>query len=215
MRLRNYIVLMMIVFMVTGGCGSQAQKGIEDMGEKMVDKVAGEKKLEQARPRLVKLTTSKGDIVIELNWAAAPVSSANFVRYVEEGFYDGTIFHRVMKDFVVQGGGFTADMRRKKTHKPIINESKNGLKNTRGTIAMARTGEPDSATSQFYINLASSHFLDYAGPDRCGYAVFGRVVEGMDAVDRIAGVKTTTKRGMRDVPVEPVVIESARIVPGK
>jgi cyclophilin family peptidyl-prolyl cis-trans isomerase len=215
MRLRDFVVLMLVVFVVTGGCENQVKEEAKSSGGKVTEKGITQKKSEQNRPKLVKLTTSMGDIVIELDWAAAPVSSANFVSYVEEGFYGGTIFHRVIKDFMVQGGGFTADMVQKPTHKPIVNESKNGLKNKRGTIAMARTSEPDSATSQFYINHTDNHFLDYAGPDRPGYAVFGRVVEGMEGVDKIAGVKTTTRRGMRDVPIETVVIESAKIVPEK
>lgn len=215
MRLRIFVVLLLVVFVITGGCGNQVKEDIKGVGGKVAEKGITQQKSEQVKPKLVKLTTSMGEVVIELDWAAAPVSSANFVSYVEEGFYDGTIFHRVIKGFVVQGGGLTPDMKEKQAHKPIINETRNGLKNERGTIAMARTSAPDSATSQFYINHTNNHFLDYAGPDRPGYAVFGRVVEGMKVVDRIAGVKTTTKRGMRDVPIEPVVIESAQIVPGK
>jgi cyclophilin family peptidyl-prolyl cis-trans isomerase len=171
----------------------------------------------------VKLETTMGDIVIELNEQAAPITVGNFLRYLDEGFYDGTIFHRVIHNFMIQGGGFTADMMQKPTHGPITNEASNGLKNDRGTIAMARTDNPDSATSQFFINHKNNDALNYQGPAKPGYAVFGNVVKGMDVVDSIAAVKTTTKmrmirgrrRPMQDVPVEPVVIKSARVVAGK
>jgi len=153
-----------------------------------------------------------GEIVIELNEEAAPVTVKNFLRYIEEGFFDGTIFHGVIPNFMIQGGGFTSDMRQKKTHAPIVNEAGNGLKNTRGTITMARTNEPDSATSQFFINHKNNDFLNYAGPGKPGYAVFGKVIEGMETVDKIAAVKTATRMGMRDVPVEPVVIKSVQVV---
>ena len=162
-------------------------------------------------PKQVKLETSMGDIVIELNEEAAAVTVKNFLRYVEEGFYDGTIFHRVIPNFMIQGGGFTADMRRKQTLEPIINEAANGLKNDRGTITMARTNDPDSATSQFFINHKDNDFLNYAQGRNPGYAVFGKVVEGMNVVDAIAAVGTTMRRGMQDVPVEPVVIKSATL----
>ena len=163
----------------------------------------------------VKLETSMGDIVIELNEEASPITVKNFLRYVEEDFYDGTIFHRVIPDFMVQVGGFTADMREKQTHQPIVNEARNGLKNDRGTIAMARTANPDSATSQFFINHKNNDFLNYAGQNKPGYTVFGKVVEGIDVVDAIAAVKTTRKGQYSDVPVEPVVIKSAKVVSGK
>jgi cyclophilin family peptidyl-prolyl cis-trans isomerase len=163
----------------------------------------------------VKLETSMGDIVIELNEEASPITVKNFLRYVEEGFYDGTIFHRVIPDFMIQGGGFTAEMVQKKPHPPIVNEASNGLKNDRGTIAMARTANPDSATSQFFINHKNNDFLNYAGQSKPGYTVFGKVVEGLDVVDKIAAVKTTQKGQHSDVPVEPVVIKSAKAVSGK
>ena len=158
-----------------------------------------------------RLKTSKGDIVIELNEEKAPITVANFRQYVEEGFYEGTVFHRVIKDFMIQGGGFTSDMRRKNTHEPIQNEAANGLSNERGTIAMARTNDTHSATSQFFINHADNAFLNYVPQQNDGYAVFGRVVEGMDVVDEIAGVSTGAKAGMQDVPVEPVFILTASI----
>ena len=160
----------------------------------------------------VKIETSKGDIVLELDKKAAPVTVANFLTYAKEGFYDGTIFHRVIANFMVQGGGFTADMVQKKTHEPIVNEAANGLKNDRGTIAMARTNNPDSATSQFFINHKDNIPLNYAGKSKPGYAVFGKVVDGMDVVDAIAAVKTTRKGRFSDVPAEPVMIKSVQVV---
>jgi cyclophilin family peptidyl-prolyl cis-trans isomerase len=174
-------------------------------------------KKEASKHKVVKLQTSMGDIVIELNEQAAPVTVKNFTRYVNEGFYDGTIFHRVIYNFMIQGGGFTPDMKKKETYKPIINEANNGLLNYRGTIAMARTRDPDSATAQFFINHVDNEPLDYVENQNPGYAVFGRVVEGLDVVDAIASVKTknvkiTEQMSMADVPEEPVIIKSARII---
>ena len=166
--------------------------------------------VENKNPR-VKLETSMGDIVIELNEEAAPITVKNFLEYVESGFFNGLIFHRVIPNFMIQGGGFTADMQRKQTNAPIKNEASNGLKNDRGTIAMARTNDPDSATSQFFINHKDNSFLNYT-PTNPGYAVFGKTVEGMDVVDKIAAVRTTSRNGMQDVPVEPVIIKSATVV---
>ena len=174
----------------------------------------GEKKTSKGL-KMVKLETTIGNIVIELDEKAAPVTVKNFLTYAGEGFYDGTIFHRVIPNFMIQGGGFTPDMVQKKTHPPIINEANNGLKNDRGTIAMARTNNPDSATSQFFINHKNNDPLNYAGPSNPGYAVFGKVVEGMEVVDKIAAVKTTQKGPHADVPVEPVVIKSAKVVSDK
>jgi cyclophilin family peptidyl-prolyl cis-trans isomerase len=155
----------------------------------------------------VLMKTSLGDIVIDLNQTKAPISTDNFLRYVDEGFYEGTIFHRVIDGFMIQGGGFTAEIEKKETHEPIKNEWENGLKNKRGSIAMARTPQPNSATSQFYINVVDNPFLDKPSGG-AAYAVFGEVVEGMDVVDKIKAVKTSVhKSGMRDVPVEPVVIQ--------
>ena len=153
-----------------------------------------------------------GDIVIELNEQAAPVTVKNFLDYVEDGFFDGKIFHRVIPNFMIQGGGFTADMTQDKTRDPIANEADTGLKNERGSVAMARTSNPDSATAQFFINHRDNDFLNYTGSANPGYAVFGKTVEGMDVVDAIAAVETTTRNGMDDVPVEPVVITSATVV---
>ena len=164
----------------------------------------------QAGELKVLMKTSKGDMEIALDADKAPKTVENFLRYVDEGFYDGTIFHRVISGFMIQGGGYTADMRKKPTHEPVVNEAKNGLKNKRGTIAMARTSDPHSATSQFFINVKDNDFLDYPGQDGWGYTVFGRVTRGLDVLDAIAGVPTTVKNGMRDVPVETVVIESVK-----
>ena len=161
---------------------------------------------------MVKLETSMGNIVIELNEQAAPVTVKNFRGYVAEGFYDGTIFHRVIPGFMIQGGGFTTEMGKKETRAAIVNEADNGLKNERGTIAMARGGDPDSATCQFFINHRDNGPLNYVENINPGYAVFGKVIEGMDVVDAIASVVTTTRMGYNDVPVEPVVIKSARVV---
>ena len=161
---------------------------------------------------IVKLETSMGNIVIELNEQAAPVTVKNFLGYVEESFFDGTIFHRVIPGFMIQGGGFTTEMEQKETREPIINEAANGLKNERGTIAMARQNDPDSATCQFFINHRDNGSLNYVENGNPGYTVFGKVTEGMDVVDAIASVNTTTRMGMDDVPIEPVVIKSAEAV---
>ena len=163
----------------------------------------------------VRLQTTLGDIVVALEADNAPLTVANFLDYVKSGFYDGTIFHRVIGNFMIQGGGFTKDLARKNTGRPIRNEADNGLENIRGTIAMARTGDPHSATSQFFINVVDNAGLNHKSPTRegWGYAVFGRVVEGMDVVDEIRRVPTTTKNYLRDVPMTPVVIERAVVEP--
>ncbi|MBD3162531.1 MAG: peptidyl-prolyl cis-trans isomerase [Candidatus Eisenbacteria bacterium] len=166
---------------------------------------------EDANP-VVLMETSMGNIKLELYPEKAPKTVENFLGYVEDGFYDGTIFHRVIKNFMIQGGGFTPDMDQKQTGDPIPLESQSGLKNVRGSIAMARTANPNSATSQFFINHKDNPNLDYPKPDGNGYAVFGKVIEGMDTVDEIAKVKTTTKGPHGDVPAEPVVIKSAKVV---
>ena len=160
----------------------------------------------------VKLTTSMGPIVIQLDEQKAPISAQNFVKYVQAGHYDGTIFHRVINGFMVQGGGFTKDMQQKPVNAPIKNESTNGLKNDLYTVAMARTNVRDSATSQFFINVKDNGFLNYAGEGNPGYAVFGKVVEGTDTVDKIKAVATGNQRGMGDVPTTAVVIEKAEVV---
>jgi len=156
----------------------------------------------------VRLATSAGDIVVELDAAKAPKSVANFVQYVKAGHYDGTIFHRVIPNFMIQGGGMTAEMKEKETRAPIPLESRNGLLNQRGTIAMARTADPNSATAQFFINVKDNDFLNQAqSRDGNGYAVFGKVIEGMDVVDKIR----VTPTGPGDVPVQPIVIKKATV----
>lgn len=156
---------------------------------------------------MITISTNHGDIVIELFDESAPVSCENFRQYAEDGFFDDTIFHRVIPNFMIQGGGFTADMSQKQTREPIRNEANNGEKNLRGTLAMARTQVVDSATSQFFINLRDNGFLDHGGRD-FGYAVFGRVADGMDVVEAIAAVPTGNRSGHQDVPLDAVVIES-------
>jgi cyclophilin family peptidyl-prolyl cis-trans isomerase len=159
----------------------------------------------------VKLTTSMGPITVELDKDKAPVSAANFAKYVESGHYNGTIFHRVIDGFMIQGGGFTKDMAQKPTQAPIKNEADNGLKNDKYTLALARTPDPNSASSQFFINVKDNDFLNYKAPTMqgWGYAVFGKVVEGKDVVDKIAKVATGNAKGFENVPATPVVIEKA------
>ena len=161
---------------------------------------------------VVLMSTSLGDIKIELNEAKAPVTVKNFLAYVNSKFYDGTIFHRVIPGFMIQGGGFDKDMKQKPTNAPIKNEADNGLKNDVGTIAMARTGDPNSATAQFFINVVDNAGLNRPKPDGFGYAVFGKVIDGMDVVHKIEHVKTTTKMPYQNVPVETVVIKTVRVV---
>ena len=162
-------------------------------------------------PMKVKLTTSMGPIVIELDKEKAPISVENFVKYVQSGHYNGTIFHRVIDGFMVQGGGFAKDMSQKPVNAAIKNEGNNGLKNNNYTVAMARTGERDSATAQFFINVKDNEFLNYSGesPQGWGYAVFGKVVEGMEVVDKMKKVPTSTKGGHQNVPNDPITIEKA------
>ncbi len=156
---------------------------------------------------MLKFKTSKGEFTVELFTAEAPISAENFLAYADSGHFDGTVFHRVIPGFMIQGGGMTADMKQKPTRDPIANEAKNGLKNTRGTLSMARTNDINSATSQFFVNVADNDFLDNRAGSY-GYAVFGKVTSGMDVVDAIVAVKTGNRGGHQDVPVEPVVIES-------
>lgn len=191
---------LLTAFVLVCGCGEGAKKA------------NFERNTMTSETKTVKLETSMGNIVIELNEQAAPITVKNFLGYVEEGFYDGTIFHRVIPDFMIQGGGFTDQMVEKQTREAIINEAKNGLKNERGTIAMARKPHPDSATVQFFINHRDNGPLNYVENIEPGYAVFGKVIEGMDVVDAIASVNTTTRMGYDDVPVKAVVIKSARVV---
>jgi len=162
----------------------------------------------------VLMQTNFGDITIELNHEKAPISAANFEQYVRDGFYDGVIFHRVIDGFMVQGGGFDVSMDQKETRANIENEADNGLKNDEGTLAMARTMDPHSASAQFFINVGDNAFLNHTGKDSqgWGYAVFGKVVDGMDVVNTIKKVATTSKSGHQDVPADPVVIDSATMV---
>jgi len=160
---------------------------------------------------MIRFETSHGNFTVELFTKEAPLSSANFRQYAEDGFFDDTIFHRIIPGFMIQGGGLTADFGTKKTRAPIKNEAKNGLKNVRGTLSMARTSDINSATSQFFVNLTDNGFLDNGARDY-GYAVFGRVTEGMDTIDKIAAVKTGRRQGHQDAPMEDVIIRSARVV---
>lgn len=174
---------------------------------------ATEKKMSDKAPK-VKLTTSLGTIVIQLNPEKAPVSSANFLTYVNDGFYNGTIFHRVIPGFMAQGGGFDSSFNQKTTHAAIKNEADNGLKNKRGTLAMARTSDPSSATAQFFINYKDNAFLDYTSstPSGWGYAVFAEVVEGLDVVDSFAKQPTGNRGAYQDVPQTDIVIEKAEVI---
>ncbi len=162
---------------------------------------------------MVRIQTAYGVILLELYPDKTPQTVANFLQYVNEGFYDGTLFHRVIDNFMIQGGGFLPGMTQKKTHDPVENEARNGLRNERGTIAMARTSDPHSATSQFFINVADNDFLNHttATPSGWGYCVFGKVVDGMTVVDRIKGVPTSSKFGYKDVPLTDVIIESLTV----
>jgi cyclophilin family peptidyl-prolyl cis-trans isomerase len=163
---------------------------------------------------MLEFKTSRGTFTVQLFDKQAPISVENFLKYADEGFFDGTIFHRVIAGFMIQGGGLTADMQNKRGHEPIQNEATNGLKNKRGTLSMARTNDINSATSQFFINVMDNDFLDHR-PGNYGYAVFGRVDSGMDVVDAIAGAKTGSKGMYQDVPVETITIESVRRIDQK
>jgi peptidyl-prolyl cis-trans isomerase A (cyclophilin A) len=161
---------------------------------------------------MIRFETTLGDFTIELLEKEAPLSVANFLRYIDDEFFDGTIFHRIVPGFVIQGGGFTEDMTQKTTQPPVKNEADNGLKNKRGTLSMARTNDINSATSQFFVNLKDNDFLDHSSAN-FGYAVFARVTEGMDVVDKIAAVKTGRRRGFDDVPEDAVIMKSVRRIP--
>jgi peptidyl-prolyl cis-trans isomerase A (cyclophilin A) len=212
-RFRSFAALLLVAGLAVGAHAQQSAR----------------KPAASSAPRVV-LATSAGDITLELDPDKAPRTVANFLQYVKAGHYDGTIFHRVIDNFMIQGGGFSQDMKEKSTRAPIPLESSNGLQNKRGTVAMARTNDPNSATAQFFINVADNEFLNYrkfesdttvetrsgprtvpAGTVIDGYAVFGRVVAGMDVVDKIRGVKTTTQGRMENVPAAPVIIKSATI----
>lgn len=162
---------------------------------------------------MITLHTNYGDIELELDFDKAPKTAANFKQYAEDGYYNGTIFHRVISNFMIQGGGFSENMEQKETRPPIENEADNGLSNDKGTIAMARTMDPHSASAQFFINVKDNHFLNFKSKDMqgWGYCVFGKVTKGLDVVDKIKDVKTTTANGHQDVPVETVSIESVTV----
>jgi cyclophilin family peptidyl-prolyl cis-trans isomerase len=209
---------MLLVLMAVVILGCDEEKPVVEKVSPVVEEVKQEAKVVKEGIKMVKIETSMGDIVVELNEEKAPITVANFLSYVEEGFFDGLIFHRVMSGFMIQGGGITADMRRKPPHAPIVNEASNGLKNDRGTIAMGQIpGNQHSATSQFFINHKDNFNLNYIAGRAPGYAVFGKVVDGMDVVDAIAAVKTGPalmegRHTVQDVPVEQVIIKSVTVV---
>ena len=208
MNRKSWFYGLLTVVVLVCGCGEKTDKAEAD--KKIVNL---ERNIVKSQSNVVKLETSMGNIVIELNEQAAPVTVKNFLEYVEAEFYDGLIFHRIIPGFMVQGGGFTEQMAKKETRDPIINEARTGPSNIRGSVAMARTNDPDSATSQFFVNHSDNDFLNYVDDKSAGYAVFGKVIEGMEVVDAIASVKTTTRNGMENVPVEPVIIQSVKVVP--
>jgi cyclophilin family peptidyl-prolyl cis-trans isomerase len=214
----NWLVALVAAGMVMAGgpavWGEGGAEGAEEQGkvENVEETTVKPEENGSMSSDVVVMTTSKGVIKIRLDAAKAPLTVQNFLKYVDEGHYDGTIFHRVINGFMIQGGGFDQHLRQKPTHAPIKNEAMNGLKNRRGTIAMARTMVVDSATSQFFINVVDNGFLDFRAPTAqgFGYCVFGEVIEGMEVVDAIKVVPTGNAAGMGDVPKEPVVIVSVR-----
>ncbi len=203
-----WIAMCAVLFVLVAQAAAPPQA--EDKAPADPNKAEAEQDEKTPNP-VVKVVTNKGDIQIELDVEKAPITVANFLKYTKSGFYNGTIFHRVIKDFMIQGGGFTPDMKEKKTKPPIKNESDNKLRNNRGTIAMARTNAPDSATSQFYINHKDNGFLN-GSKGKPGYAVFGKVVKGMEVVDVIAAVPARKVGSHEAVPVEPVVIKSITVI---
>jgi len=213
-KIQNRICLIIAAVLLLAVTGCEPEKpAVQDNQQPAATEPISEpvKETPVTNPQ-VKMKTNMGDIVIELDSKNAPLTTANFLEYVNQDLYAGTIFHRVIPGFMIQGGGFTSDMKQKNTNPPIKLESDNGLKNTRGTVAMARTNDPDSATSQFFINVVDNAFLDYVPGKNPGYAVFGKVISGMVTVDKIAAVKTTTAAGMGDVPTQPVIIEKVEII---
>ena len=208
MNRKSWFYGLLTVVVLACGCSEKTNQAEADK-----KKVNLERNIVKSQSNIVKLETSMGNIVIELDEQITPVTVKNFLGYVEAGFYDGVIFHRVIPGFMIQGGGFTKQMVEKETNDPIVNEAMYGLSNERGTVAMARTSNPNSATAQFFINHGDNDFLNYIDDNKAGYAAFGKVTEGMEVVDAIASVETTTRNGMDDVPVEPVTIISAKVVP--
>jgi len=224
----QFLITFFSFFILLSGCNAQESKTTEKTAAPTTQtklttppaapaattKTSGDKKKMSANP-IIKIETSMGDIMLELDAEKAPNTAANFVAYVEDGFYDGLIFHRVIPGFMVQGGGMNPDMSEKADKRtPIKNEANNGLKNDRGTIAMARTGDPHSASSQFFINLKDNDFLNFTSETQAGwgYAVFGKVTDGMDVVDAIEKVKTGNHGHHGDVPLEPVTIKKMSVV---
>lgn len=206
---KTFILVLVVTSVFICSC-KKAQNGTE--ADRPNEGITGKETMPvETIANKVQLSTNKGDIIIELDKDKAPVTVENFLSYVNDGYYNGLIFHRVIPNFMIQGGGMTEFLQPKQTRDSIKNEASNGLKNLRGTIAMARTSIPDSATSQFYINLVDNNFLDYT-PANPGYAVFGKVVEGMDVVDAIGDVQTTRRAGFENVPVETVKIFSIEII---
>lgn len=210
MQVKFLFILFSLFLALNIACGKGEKKEVEKKEGTIEKPIA----ITDTTNPVVLMKTSMGDIKLELYPQKAPKTVANFLSYVEDGFYDGTIFHRVIGNFMIQGGGFTLDMKQKETKPSIPNEAGNGLKNLRGTIAMARTSDVNSATSQFFINVVDNPNLDHRDetPKGFGYAVFGKVIEGMDVVDKIKEVKTTTKGYYGDVPVEPVIIQSLKVI---
>jgi len=213
--MRSKWMLAALALMVTIGCGGGSPPPPAEEPAPAEEKPAAETAPAPTGTNpMVEMRTSLGTMKIELYPEKAPKTAENFLRYAREGFYDGTIFHRVISGFMIQGGGFTPDMSEKETRAPIANEASNGLKNVRGSLAMARTGDPHSASSQFFINTVDNPFLDFTAEtvQGYGYAVFGQVVEGLETLDAIKKVSTGSRDGYDDVPVDPVVIESVRIL---
>lgn len=211
MKPSQLLIAFISLFVFLGGCNAQESKAAEKPTEPTT---SGEKKKMSANP-VIKIETSKGTMMLELDAEKAPNTVANFVAYVEDGFYDGLIFHRVIPGFMVQGGGMNPDMSEKADKKPPIkNEANNGLKNDRGTVAMARTGDPHSASSQFFLNLKDNDFLNHTSESQAGwgYTVFGKLVDGLDVIDDIAKVKTGNHGGHGDVPLEAVTIIKMSVV---
>ncbi len=198
----------------TGGSPGEEETTSSEMTEATKDPTADPADLATPGAPVVLMRTTLGDLRIELYPQEAPVTVENFLRYVEDGHYDGTIFHRVVRGFVIQGGGFSAEMEEKETRDPVLNEAQNGLRNLRGTLSMARTSDPHSATSQFFVNTTDNAMLDHTGTSMrgWGYAVFGKVIAGMEAVERIEATPVVSRAGHNDVPETPVVIESASVV---
>ena len=200
--------------MMTMGCGGGSPPPAEEPAPAEEKSPAPPAPTSTGTNPMVEMRTSLGTMKVELYPDKAPKTAENFLQYAREGFYDGTVFHRVISGFMIQGGGFTPDMSEKETRAPIANEASNGLKNVRGSLAMARTGDPHSASSQFFINTVDNPFLDFTAEtvQGYGYAVFGQVVEGLETLDAIKKVSTGSRDGYDDVPVDPVVIESVRIL---